>query len=249
VADIDEQWGLPPPNLVLSSDAVHVWRASLAQSPERVYQLSQTLSHDERMRAQKFRFKRDRRRFVVGRGVLRTILGRYLGIDSHQLRFRTTSRGKPYLAVERPGSCLPRFNLAHSHEVALYAFTCSREIGVDLEYVRTTLDVEELAASFFSTRENAALCSLPEPLRVEAFYNCWTRKEAYLKAVGEGLTRSLDQFEVSLVPGHPARLVHVEAAPQETGRWVLRALVPQSGYVAAIAVEGHDWRLECWQWT
>lgn len=249
MSDIDDRWHLPPDNIVLSSDAVHVWRASLVQPTERVYQLSRTLSHDELIRAERFRFERDHRRFVISRAVLRTILGYYLGIEPRQLQFGYTPNGKPYLAVERPDSYPHRFNLAHSHELALYAFTCGREIGVDLEYVRTTSDIEEIAASFFSTRENQVLRSISEPQRAEAFYNCWTRKEAYLKAVGEGLARPLDQFDVSLVPGDPARLVRVEGAPQETSRWVLRALMPESGYVAAIAVEGHDWRLACWQWT
>ena len=243
----NHRWHLPPPDLALSRDDVHVWRASLKQPPERGRQLAQTLSCDEMMRAERFRFERDRRRFVVGRGVLRTILGRYLGVEPGQMQFRYDPRGKPHLA-EAVGGCGLQFNLAHSHELALYAFTRDREIGVDLEYVRPMPDAEEIAARFFSTRENAVFRVLPKSQKLEAFYNCWTRKEAYLKAIGDGLARPLDQFDVSLAPGDPAMLLHVEGDPLETARWSLQALTPAVGYVAAVAVEGRGWRLACWQW-
>lgn len=198
---------------------------------------------------ERFRFERDRRRFIVGRGVLRTILGRYLGVEPDKVQFRYSPRGKPYLA-ERFDSYGLRFNLAHSHELALYAFTRDREIGVDLEYVRPMPDAVEIATRFFSTRENAVFRVLPKSQELEAFYNCWTRKEAYLKATGDGLARPLDQFAVSLTPGEPARLLHVEKdLLQEIARWSFQALKPAFSYVAAVAVEGHDWRLVCWQWT
>jgi 4'-phosphopantetheinyl transferase len=212
-----------------------------------VRELAQTLSYDEMVRAEHFRFERDRRRFIVGRGVLREILGCYLGFDPQQVRFRYDSRGKPYL-VERLDKYGLRFNLAHSHKLALYAFTCGREIGVDLEYIRPMPDAEQIAARFFSTFEYTALRMLPENRKMEAFFNCWTRKEAYIKAIGDGPARHLDQFEVSLILGEPAQLLSVEGDPEEAARWSLKALAPGTGYVAAVAVEGHNWRLTCWQW-
>lgn len=244
---LDRRWRLPPSDLALSRDDVHVWRASLGQPAERVRQLAQTLSYDEMMRVERFRFERDRRRFIVGRGVLRTILSRYLGVEPRQVQFRYGSRGKPYLA-ERFDSYGLWFNLAHSHELALYAFTRDREIGVDLEYVRPMPDAVEIATRFFSTRENTVFRVLPKSQELEAFYNCWTRKEAYLKATGDGLARPLDQFTVSLAPGDPARLLHVEGESLETARWLLQSLVLGFGYVAAVAVEGRGWRLAYWRW-
>jgi 4'-phosphopantetheinyl transferase len=242
------RWNLPAHGLSLSYEVVHVWRASLEQPAGCNCQLVQTLSHDEILRAERFRFERDRRRFIVGRGVLRTILGGYLGVEPGQLRFWYSSYGKPYLAEEFD-PCGLGFNLTHSHEMALYAFTCGREIGIDLEYIHPLADAREIAARFFSARENAALCRLPEYQRLEAFYNCWTRKEAYLKATGDGLARPLDQFDVSLTPGEPAKLLCVQGDEQEAARWCLQALTPASGYVAALAVEGRGWRLTRWQYA
>ena len=146
----DRHWRFPPPDLTLSSDEVHIWQTSLDQPPEYVRDLAQTLSHDEMMRAERFHFERDRRRFIVGRGVLRAILGSYLGVEPCQVQFCYGPHGKPYLA-ERFGSHGLRFNLAHSHELALYAFTLNRKIGVDLEYVRPMSNAAEIAAQPLAT--------------------------------------------------------------------------------------------------
>jgi len=190
VTDLDRRWHLSPPDLTLSRDDVHVWYASLGQPVERVRQLAQILSYDEMMKAERFRFERDRRRFIVSRGVLRTILGRYLGIEPDKVRFRYSPHRKPYLA-DRFDSYRLRFNLAHSHELALYAFTRDREIGVDLEYISPMPDMEQIAARFFLARETVALRTTPENQKLEAFFSCWTRKEAYIKASGEGLACSI----------------------------------------------------------
>jgi 4'-phosphopantetheinyl transferase len=226
----------------LSSNDVHVWRALLDQPDLCVQQLAQTLSSEELMRAECFHFELDRTRFIVGRGVLRTILGLYLGAEPSRLEFCYGHHGKPHLA-ERFGAGELRFNLAHSHELALYAFARGREIGVDLEYIRHMPDAEQIAANFFSAREYAMLRALPTSRKEQAFFNCWTRKEAYTKAIGRGLAQSLDQFDVSLVPGEPAGLLNVEGAPEEASRWSSETLTPAPGYVAALAVEGHNWRL------
>jgi len=245
--DLDGRWEVPPPDLVLPDDKVHVWQASLEQSSDVVNQLAQTLLPDELTRAERFRFARDRRRFIVSHGVLRAILGRYLRVDPHQVRLCYGSRGKPHLAGGMGNDAL-RFNLAHSHELAVYGFARGREIGIDLEYVRPLADAEEIAGRFFSAHENAKFRSLPESLKLEAFYNCWTRKEAYLKATGDGLGRALDAFDVSLLPGVPTALLRVEGDQAEPARWSLRTLAPGPGYVAALAVEGDGWCPACWEW-
>jgi 4'-phosphopantetheinyl transferase len=225
---------------------VHVWRAALDMGAAQRERLEQTLSADERERAGRFYFQKDRDQFIVARGVLRTLLGRYLGLPPVQLRFSYSSYGKPSLAPELQGLS---FNLSHSHGLALAAVTCDRELGVDVEYIRPEVVEEPIAERFFSTPEVAALRALPAALQPEGFFNCWTRKEAYIKARGEGLSVRLDQFQVSLTPGEPAALLSVQGDPAEAARWSLRELAPGAGYTGAVAVEGHEWLLRCWEWT
>jgi len=159
-----------------------------------------SLVPDERQRAERFRFERDRRRFIVAHGVLRDILGRYLKCSPAQVSFSYNQYGKPALAQESEAIGL-RFNMSHSHEVALYALTRAREVGVDVELLREDFASLEIAERFFSRSEVALLNSLAPELRTDGFFNCWTRKEAYIKALGEGLSHPLDRFAVSLAPG------------------------------------------------
>ena len=234
-----------PAHLKLSSGDVHIWHASLDCSASSVQKLEQIISEDERTRAARFHFQRDRGRFIVGRGILRSLLGGYLDVEPDQVEFRYGVHGKPYISEKLDEL---RFNLAHSHELVVYAFAYGREIGVDVEYIRPVPDFERISANFFSACENVELNSLPVEQRQEGFFNCWTRKEAYIKALGDGLAHSLDQFDVSLIPGEPACLLGVEQAPEEVSRWRLQAFTPTPGYTAAIAVEGHDWQPQFWQW-
>lgn len=240
-------WLLAPPNLTLSSDEVHVLRASLDVPTSRVQSMQQTLSANELSRAGRFYFRKDRQRYIVTRGLLRTILSRYLDTEPNQLRFCYGDHGKPTL-VATSGQRALSFNLSHSGGLALYAVTCGREIGIDLERVRVDFDYEQIAARFFSPPENAVLGGLPSKIKPEAFFNCWTRKEAYIKARGEGLSLPLDQFDVSVAPAEPAALLNTRGDPHETFRWSLHELKPAPGHVAALAVEGHGWQLASWQW-
>ena len=244
---IPDTWDSPPRYTVLTGADVHVWKSPLNPPMLLVRDLEQRLAPDECDRADRFVRAEDRSRFIVGRGVLRTILGGYLGRDPDQLHFRYSPSGKPVLSAES-GSHSIRFNVSHTRDIALYAVTIGREIGVDLERIRADFGTEEIAARFFSAREVAALCALTPPYRLEAFFTCWTRKEAYLKARGEGLSLPLDRFTVSLAPGHPAALLEVLDDPEESARWSLRQLFPGADHVAALAVEGRDWHLKCWQW-
>jgi 4'-phosphopantetheinyl transferase len=212
-----------------------------------------TLSADELHRVQRFHFQVDRERFIAARGLLRTILARYLNLEPGCLRFSYDSAGKPRVAPAQTAASLS-FNLSHSHDLGLFAFALGRQLGVDLERVdRDGLD-EDLAERFFAPGEVAALQTLPLDRQLEAFYHAWTSKEAYLKARGEGLLVPLDEFEVSVDPDAPAALLHVRGDPGETDRWSLRTLYPTGQldaallYVGALAVAGHDWRLRCWQW-
>lgn len=243
---LDKLWSLAPANLVLSGNEIHVWRASLDQSATQVQQLAQTLSTDERIRSERFYFEQDKNYFVVGRGLLRTILGIYLGMEPSQLQFCYGPCGKPYLAETTDGSTL-NFNLSHSQGLALYAIARFHRIGIDLEYIRPISEAEQIARHFFSPQENAVFQALLPSQKQAAFFNCWTRKEAYLKAIGDGLAFPLEQLDVSLFPGEPAQIYSIKGDRSVAARWSLQELTPAPSYTATLAVEGHDWHLICWQ--
>ena len=246
MSELDCSWAYPPADITLNDDAVHVWCASLNQTVSCVERLTRSLSREECTRAECFYFAKDRLGFVVRRGLLRTILSYYLDIQPDRVKFRYGSHGKPELAEMFLRSTL-RFNLSHSERLALYAVTRLRSVGVDVEYVRPIADAAEIVQRYFSLQERAAFLELPASLRLLGFFNCWTRKEAYLKALGDGLARPLDAFAVSLAPGDSARLRSIEGSPRDASRWFLQDMVPASGYVAALAVEGRDRSLACWQ--
>jgi 4'-phosphopantetheinyl transferase len=241
-------WNPAPERLSLGDDDVHVWRASLNQPARVISDFIQTIAPDERERAARYHFQKDREHFIVARAVLRLLLGRYLGREPATLRFRMNPYGKPALD-EGADSAALRFNLSHARDLALFVIVRNREVGIDLEYINQDFDVTQLAREFFSPGEIAALDTLPANMRREGFFRCWTRKEAYIKARGEGLSLPLAQFEVSLSPAEPAALLNVLANPAEISRWSLRELTPAHGYLAALAVEGDNWQLNCFEWT
>ncbi len=240
-------WNSPPQNPTLDIGSIHVWRVSLAQTQSCLQSLQQTLSTDEQTKAQRFHFPKDRSQFIVSRGALRAILGRYLHINPSLLRFDCNPYGKPSLIASQNGNTL-RFNLSHSRGIALIALTKNRDIGIDIEGINPKFPCLEIAENFFTPLESHVLRSLPEHLQPTAFFTCWTRKEAYIKAVGKGLSIPLNQFEVSLVPGEPAALLNIEGNPEAASRWSLIELIPSSDMVGAIAVELCCWKLDCWQW-
>lgn len=239
---------VPTAKLALTSNDIHIWWAALDQPEWRVQQLAQTLSVDESIRADRFHFEQDRKRFIARRGILRTLLGGYLGIEPDRLQFYYGSHGKPALAENSSGSTV-RFNLSHSQGIAVYAVTRNSEIGIDIESIRFLSDAEQIAKRFFSAQEYAVFQTLTPSQKQPAFFKCWTCKEAYLKAIGDGLALPLDQFDVSLSPREPAKLLSIKGDSQSAHGWFLQELTPVSGYVAALAVEGYGWRTSCWQWS
>ena len=240
---IHQAWCQPPAELPWPHEEVHVWRATLAWPDAAARRLEQCLSADERDKMQRFRFEKDRRRYLIGRGGLRTLLGRYLDLAPQDLRFETAAAGKPHLTS---GQRRLQFNLAHSGEFVLIAIAEGRTVGIDVEEIRDDFDAGELAAHFFSPSEQRDLEMLTGRARIEAFFECWTRKEAYVKARGEGLSLPLEQFDVSLRPGEPARLIATRPDPAEARRWQLSGLDIADGYKAALAVEGQGWTLRLW---
>jgi 4'-phosphopantetheinyl transferase len=244
---IETLWLDGPARPLLDDGEVHVWRACLNLHGSRLGQLWETLSPDEQLRARKFKFQRDREHFVAARGGLRDILSRYTGSAPQSLHFSYSEYGKPSLVGETGGE-FARFNVSHSDGLALYAVTAGREVGIDLERVREDFASLDIAERFFSRREVAALRALPPTVRTPAFFDCWTRKEAYIKARGEGLSRPLHLFTVSLAPGQPAALLCDDEEPEEASRWSLASLSPGEGFRAALAVKGQVRALRCWRW-
>lgn len=238
-------WRVPPASLQLQEDEVHVWRVSLKDLPGEPFHT--ILVDDELERARRFYFEKDRRRWIKAHVVLRLLLGKYLAVHPRELRFTTNTYGKPALEYPPTGTRF-HFNLSHSGELALYAFAYDRHVGVDVEFMRAGIEYHELATHSFSGPECTALRALPASLQEEAFFLCWSRKEAYIKARGMGLSLPLEQFDVSLRPGEPAALLASREDPQATRRWSMRALEPGDRYAGALVVEGFDWQLQCWQW-
>ena len=204
--------------------------------PEAIRASAASLSDDERQRADRFVFERDRRRFIVARAELRKLLAARLGMQPQSVEFRYGVRGKPALADGCAESGL-RFNLSHAGDVAAYAFSWGREIGIDIESIRVIPDAEEIAARFFSRRENEAYRGLDPDDKPLGFFNCWTRKEAFVKALGDGLSYPLDRFDVTLSPGNPARILRVEDTLGSDCAWSLHSFPPAAGLTGAIVVQ------------
>lgn len=231
---------LPEPFPRLTTNEVHLWRANLEDHS--AGSLRHLLSADEISRAGRFHFDKDRNHYIVARGLLRKLLATYLNTPAAALCFSYGEKGKPFLASGQYGAI--NFNLAHSHGLAVYAFSTERELGVDLEFIREDFGGEKIAERFFSSGEIEVLRTVSTELKNEAFFNCWTRKEAYIKARGEGLSMPLDQFEVSLAPGEVPALLRNHKEPGETARWSMHSVEMPDGYVAALVAEGHNWQLK-----
>jgi 4'-phosphopantetheinyl transferase len=241
----DSGWPLVDHAPPLGRDDVHVWQASLEGDEQLEQRFTALLAPDEHRRAARFHFQRDRRRYTFGRGWLRVLLAEYLRIPARAIPLSATPLGKPHLAETRSGDL--SFNLAHSDDMVVVAFSCRREIGVDIERERHDVAWRELAERYFAPEEVLALSALTGDVQREAFYRCWTRKEAYLKALGLGMQVPLDGFAVTLT-GPPA-LIHTAHDSAQRDRWTLSDLAPADGFAGALAVEGAGWGLFCAQRT
>jgi 4'-phosphopantetheinyl transferase len=213
---------------------------------EHIQAFGQILAEDERKRALRFRFQKDRTHFTVARGILRALLGRYLVQPPAHLQFLYNEYGKPRLGDSDEENAL-RFNVSHSHGMALFAFTRGRDVGVDIEYMLADRAEMSIAQRFFSPHEVKALQAVPEQQRMQAFYSCWTRKEAYVKTRGLGLSLDLTLFDVSLAAGEPAALLNIREPGQRLEDWALHDLAPGAGYAGTLALKGSPCRVVRWE--
>ena len=242
----EDFWQRTSPNFEISSESLDVWRIPLTNDlPARDY--SQLLSPDEIDRANRFHFEVHRSHYMNCRASLRSILGRYLHRAPADVRFSYEVNGKPELVDEQNEQRL-RFNVSHSSDLALLAVTGTRAIGVDLELVRDQPDCLELAKRYFSQREYQDLLTLNGEARQRAFFACWTRKEAFVKACGAGLSYPLSDFSVSVLPGSPAMIEETKPGSHAALNWFLVGLEPGAGYVGAVVIEGQSCVVRRWDW-
>jgi len=241
-------WNRPFDGIELGEDEVHLWRVSLNQVPTVISELSTLLTPDESRRAERYYRAVDRDHFIVARGALRKILSTYLSIPPHELRFDYNKYGKPTLSGGKNHDAL-NFNLSHSHDLALYAVTRGRNVGIDIEYIREDFATLEIAERFFSKNEVEMLKSLPSNQRTIGFFNCWSRKESFIKALGMGVSYPLDRFTVSLAPDDAPALLKVDDQGQEPLNWIMYELMAGSEYAAAVIVENPPVVLKQWQWN
>jgi 4'-phosphopantetheinyl transferase len=230
IRDACDATSIPSPACPLPG-VVHLWRRSLHASAAEVGSCYGLLSNEEKERALRFRIERPRQDFVLTRGALRCLLARYLGSTPQQVRLGNAAKGKPFLEGDND-LC---FNVSHTDGLALLAFVRGRAIGVDIEQQSRKVEAEQLAERFFSKRERDDLKHLHGDELRAAFFRCWTRKEAYIKARGEGLSLPLDHFDVSVAKDE-CRLLATRPDPSEAGRWTLCDLAVRDGYTAALAL-------------
>lgn len=228
-----------------TASTVHVWHASLEQPTEVVTHLGSFLSDEERKRSERFYFDRDRQFFIVSRGILRVLLSQYTDTPPGDIQFNYTFHGKPYLRW-RPDLC---FNLSHSGRLVMYAFSPGCRVGIDIEFMHPIEEMGKIAERNFSTQEYEVYKSVAEADRVRAFFDCWTRKEAFIKAIGEGTSFPLQDFVVSLKQDEPAQLLSIRGSQQQARQWSMHELEVENGYTAALVIEGKGHSILRREWT
>lgn len=234
-------WFPAPQRLILAPRELHLWRARCDEGLHALQHYQELLSADERQRAGRFAIEGARRDFIVSRGMLRELLAAYLNVQPTDIVLRNGIHGKPHITMDDSESMI-RFNVSHSKGFVVFAFSLRAEVGVDVEQIRKEFPDREIAERFFSEEEVAALGKLPPERSSGAFFTCWTRKEAYVKARGGGLQIPLRSFSVGLGENEEQQVV------DERGEeWSIYPFEPATGFAAAAAVEGGDWRLKRWE--
>jgi 4'-phosphopantetheinyl transferase len=245
--DKSQSWPEGPSSPDLSSDHVDVWRVWLDE-PVEITPTPSILSSDELTRASRFHFEKDRLHFARCRSALRFLLSRYVGISAAEIRFEYQPSGKPEVAAQQ-NPCRLRFNVSHSAGLALIAVSAGHRVGIDIEKIRADVDITTLAERFFSDRERAGLRALPDHLRLPAFFACWTRKESFLKATGDGLSFPLADFSVATHPDLDPAVEEIRGNTEARRQWFLADLSVVEGYRATVALERSYSRLEAYAWN
>lgn len=241
-------WPIAPPQPQLTADAIHIWLVNLNQIAAADYQqLNHYLNDDEQARAARFVYERDRNHFIAARGILREILSRYIVVDPINLQFSYSEKGKPALNLSTSPQPL-HFNLSHAHGMAIYAITRINSIGIDIEYNGRQIKDLEIAERFFAKEEISALKQLPLEQQQAGFYTIWTRKEAFIKALGTGLSYPLDQFAVN-IDSDKAALINVHNDASAMNEWSLVNIAIDENYKAALAIAAKEFNVQQWYWA
>lgn len=232
-------------DLTMACGELHIWSVRINDHNDRLEKYWQLLNEQEIQKARAFKFIKDRRCFIIARGALRSLLGSYLHISPGGIEFKYGPYGKPCIQDTR----MINFNISHSRNMILLGFVKKATIGIDIEYTKREVDVKKIAKHFFSKEEISSLAAIDEPYQLGAFYNCWTRKEAFIKALGSGLSFPLDQFVVSLDDASKARLIETKWDIYEKEKWTLQAIKPEEDYIGAVSVKGeindvHYWKYQ-----
>ncbi len=246
----DPKWASVPLNndWLLPTNQVHIWRSTLELPIHQINNLKHLLSPDELEKATHLALTQKRHQYIIARAILRRILSLYVSLHPSELRFRYNRNGKPVLACS---SNKIQFNVSHSHNLAIYALSSDCLIGVDVEYLyrRSRIDRMKIASRLFTPREYTTLQSLPENQRDKAFLTCWTRKEAFIKAMGWGLSFPLDKFEVTADPNESPKLLTTPYKPKDALDWSMVPIDPSDGYVGTLALRKTNFDLSYWQWN
>jgi len=235
-------WQSPKFFPILQANQVHIWRASLTRAEKELVELRALLNLQEKERAAKFVVKNAANSFIVARGILRRLLSRYLQTFPQDLVFQQNQYGKLYL-----DSSPVQFNLSHSHDLALFIFALNRPVGVDVEFIRADYDFADIARKFFSKAESTELFSLPKDEQLHAFFNCWTRKEAFIKAKGVGMFCALDKFSVEVTSNKEGRMRLESYDELDSNNWILEAINPADMYAGAFVVESPSYTINFYQ--
>ncbi len=239
-------WQEAPTHPILQNDEVHLWCADL-NVPENTYKmLAKYLNNEEQNRAARFIREQDRSHFIAARGILRNILSRYINIAPHNIEFEYGEKGKPSLILEQNQRKI-YFNLAHSNHLAIYAITSINHLGIDIEYSKRNIEALDIAERFFSKNEIASLRVLPSAEQLSGFYKIWTRKEAFVKAIGVGLSHPLDQFSVDGSLDKSAIKLHTQN-PSIKNDWYIYNVAISQEYVAALSLEDSNITMLKWRW-
>lgn len=230
--------------LFLKPHQVHVWSLNKSEHKNKLAAYWNILSKEEKESASKYRFTRDRDCSIIARGALRTLLGNYLKQSPERIKFQFGTHGKPSLNELSD----IEFNVSHSTNAIVLAFVQHNSIGIDVEYIKRNIEVKKIAKHFFSKEEIMSLFSMDESYYKQAFYNCWTRKEAFIKALGSGLSFPLDQFVVSLDSTKEAALLDTKWDEKEKDNWVLKSFEPAQDYIGAVTVKGKVSDIQFWKY-
>ena len=231
-----QYWNEPKSTPVLIGNEVHVWCATLDISTESRTKHRNTLSPDEHTRVNGLVFERPLNQFIAARGILRVILGQYLNTSPANIEFEYGPQGKPFI---KSNSTSLQFNVSHSENKAIYAIAQNAEVGIDIEKIHHIDDCLKIAQRFFSPQEVSELNKQPSDELQTAFLTCWTRKESYIKAIGQGISMPLDKFSVSVSLNEPPKLISNELEPDELNKWTFTSIAPIDGYVGTVACEGY----------